>query len=524
MSQPATVRNADRLFLGSFLAMIAIGMGFSARAAILGDWGATFGFTKAELGVITGFGLTGFGLTVMLFSVLVERWGFRVMIGMTFFLHLLSGVITLMAAPIFHAFGRDAAFWCLSIGTTIFSIGNGAAEGAVNPLIAALYPAERTHRLNALHAGFPGGLVLGALVGVVLAGKRWELILLMYLVPTLIYGVLLLGQSFPASQARTHQISLSSMAGEFRSPLLICLLLLMAMIGFVELGTDSWIQNITGNLLADPRKGSLLFIWTSSLMFALRFVAGPIVRRITPLGLLLCAACLGTIGLWLLSKAGTDFNLGGVILAASIAATIYGVGKTFYWGTMLGVSAERFPRGGALVLGAMGCIGNLSAGFLGGPAIGFMQDRFASQDLQHASPAAFDRYRSDRENSFLLIFHARGLDSSKVAVLEDGGAQLAKDVAALKKAGSTDANVEKLQTWWETAGPLSSIDKPPVSEATLFGSRMALRYTSAVPLVMMFGFLALILYFHSQGGYRQIHLEPTEAQAMAHAVGVGDDA
>ena len=153
-----------------------------------------------------------------------------------------------------------------------------------------------------------------------------------------------------------------------------------------------------------------------------------------------------------------------------------------------------------------------------------MQDRFASQDLQHASPAAFDRYRSDRENSFLLIFHARGLDSSKVAVLEDGGAQLAKDVAALKKAGSTDANVEKLQTWWETAGPLSSIDKPPVSEATLFGSRMALRYTSAVPLVMMFGFLALILYFHSQGGYRQIHLEPTEAQAMAHAVGVGDDA
>ena len=73
MAQPDRPVRGGRLFLASFLAMIAIGMGFSARGAILGDWGAEFGFTKAELGVITGFGLTGFGMTVMLFSVLVER-------------------------------------------------------------------------------------------------------------------------------------------------------------------------------------------------------------------------------------------------------------------------------------------------------------------------------------------------------------------------------------------------------------------------------------------------------------------
>ncbi len=45
---------------------------------------------------------------------------------------------------------------------------------------------------------------------------------------------------------------------------MISLLLLMAMVGFVELGTDSWISNITGNLLADPKKGLYLFIWTST--------------------------------------------------------------------------------------------------------------------------------------------------------------------------------------------------------------------------------------------------------------------
>ena len=148
---------------------------------------------------------------------------------------------------------------------------------------------------------------------------------------------------------------------------MISLLLLMAMVGFVELGTDSWISNITGNLLADPRKGLYLFIWTSSLMFALRFVAGPIVHRISPLGLLFVASCLGAVGLVLLSMAGEQFDFGGAVAAATIAATIYAFGKTFYWGTMLGVTAERFPRGGALVIGAIGCVGNLSAGVLGGP-------------------------------------------------------------------------------------------------------------------------------------------------------------
>jgi MFS family permease len=524
MSTSDAVKNADRLLRGSFLAMIAVGMGFSARMAILGTWGAEFGFTKTELGIITGFGLTGFGMTVLLFSVLVERWGYGVMLAVTFAFHLLSGVITLLATPVFHSFGKDAAFWCLSIGTTIFSVGNGAAEAAVNPLIAALYPKQQTHRLNMLHAGFPGGLVLGALGGVALAGARWEVILLMYLVPTVVYGVLMFGQAFPASQAKVHQIRLASMAKEFMSPLLLCLLVLMAMIGFVELGTDSWIANITGNLLADPTKGLYLFIWTSSLMFALRFFAGPIVDRISPLGLLFGAALLGAAGLFLLSQAGAEFSLGGTIAAAAIAASIYGIGKTFYWATMLGVTAERFPRGGALVIGAMGCVGNLSAGFLGGPTIGFLQDRFASQDLQQSSPAAYERYRVDRDDTLLFVFHVRGLDSSKVAVLEDDGKQLEQDLNTLKTSSRKDANIERLRAWWETARREAVHDHEPVTDATLYGGRMALRYTAAVPVLMALGFLLLIVYFRSIGGYRQIHLKTEDAQKLAYSAGMGDDA
>jgi MFS family permease len=524
MSASIQANRSGRVFLGSFLAMVAIGMGFSARAAILGTWGAQFGFTKAELGVITGFGLTGFGLTVLLFSVMVERWGYGVMLSMTFALHILSGVVTLLAGPVFHAFGKDAAFWCLSIGTTVYSVGNGAAEAAVNPLIAALYPAEQTHRLNVLHAGFPAGLVLGMLVGLVLPEQPWEPILLMYLVPTVMYGALLFRQSFPAPTAKTHQIKFGTMAREFMSPLLLCLLVLMAMIGFVELGTDSWITNITGNILADPTKGKWLFLWTSSLMFALRFFAGPIVDRISPLGLLLGAALLGTLGLFLTSLAGAEFSLGGAVMAAIIAVTIYGAGKTFYWATMLGVTAERFPRGGALVIGAMGCIGNLSAGFLGGPTIGFLQDHFASRDLQQTSLAAYARYQADEDDTLLFFFHTRGLDGSKVAILHDRGEQLGRDVAALEKSGKTDRNIERLRTWWEAARPYADTDRQPVEQATLYGGRMALRYTAIVPAMMAVGFFLLLIYFRSIGGYRQVQFSTEQSQALAYSTGVGDDA
>ena len=507
MPQRDSVENSRRLFLGSFLILLATGMGFSARGAVLGTWGAEFGFTKAELGVITGFGLTGFGLTVMFFSGLVERWGYGVLLALTFAMHLLSGVVTLMAGPVFHALGRDGAFWCLSIGTTLFALGNGASEAAINPLIAVLHPQERTHRLNILHAGYPAGMILGPLMGVLLRGQRWEIILLTYLVPTVLYGLLLFRQKFPASQAKVHHLSLGSMLKEFTSPLLLFLLLLMAMVGFVELGTDSWISNITGNLMADPTKGLYLFIWTASLMFVLRFFAGPIVQRISPLGLLAVSGCIGAVGLFLLSQAGGSFNIGGPMVAAWCAATIYGVGKTFYWPTMLGVVAERFPRGGALTLGAVGCVATLSAGLLGGPAIGLMQDHFASQKLRQSSPAAYERYRAEKENSLMLVFHARGLDGSKVAVLEDNGTQLQKDLDILAQTGRKDVHLEALRLWWSAAGEQADADRKQVTQAVLRGSRMALECTSLIPIVMALGYLLLVLYFRSKGGYKQIYLE-----------------
>src|SRR5262249_13217554 len=154
----------------------------------------------------------------------------------------------------------------------------------------------------------------------------------------------------------------------------LVLLLIHAMVGYVELGTDSWISKITGNIMGDPNRGLLLFIYTSGLMFTLRFFGGPIEHRLSPLGLLCVSGVLGAIGLTLLG------NAEGILICV-VAATVYALGKTFLWPTMLAVASERFPKGGAITIGMVGGVGMLSAGLLGGPGIGFKQDYFASHEL-----------------------------------------------------------------------------------------------------------------------------------------------
>ncbi len=248
------------------------------------------------------------------------------------------------------------------------------------------------------------------------------------------------------------------------------LLVIFGMLGYVELGTDSWISNITGNILASRSQGLLLFVYTSTLMVILRFCAGPIVHKISPLGLLFVGATCGSIGLTLLGHAQS-----GLFLV--VAASIYGIGKTFLWPTMLAVVSDRFPKGGAITMGAMGCMGTLSAGLLGGPGIGYNQDYMASRDLQEKAPAIYEVYKSSGKNKFLFFPEIQGLDGSKVAAIR------------------------------EKPEDLRTPEEKQVHEADLFGGRMALRMTAAVPATMAVLYLLLILYFKARGGYKQVHIE-----------------
>src|SRR5262249_52255829 len=153
--------------------------------------------------------------------------------------------------------------------------------------------------------------------------------------------------------------------------------------------------------------------------------AGPIVEKISPLGLLCVSGILGCIGLLLLGNAPTGSATDATmpIFFCVGAATVYAVGKTFLWPTMLAVASERFPKGGAIAIGAMGGAGMLSAGLFGGPGIGFKQDYFATQKLTEDKEnkpyvASYERYKAENENTFLFAFKVQGLDGAKVGVLD----------------------------------------------------------------------------------------------------------
>lgn len=510
-----TVPNAQRLLWAGFTAILAAGVGFSVRGGILGQWAKEFGFTMTELGTITGGGLAGFGMIIIIFSLFADKIGYGKLMVLACLLHIVSAVLTLATPAFFASGGKDAAYWCLFSAMFIFAIGNGVCEAVVNPLTANLFPKAQTHYLNILHAGWPAGLVLGSLASafmaertnssgeVISAAVNWKIQMSLFLIPVAVYGVMLLGQKFPKSHVAEAGVTFGQMVKTVFAPLMLVLIVAQALVGYVELGTDSWISKITGSIMASPTNGLMLFAYTSMLMFILRFFAGPIVHRISPIGLLLVSAILGFTGLQLLGAATS-------IVLCVVAATIYALGKTFLWPTMLAVVSERFPNGGAVAIGILGGVGMLSAGLVGGPAIGFKQDHYASQNLQEKAPEAYGRYKSGNENSF-AGFKTVGLDGAKVGVLEDGGMELNRADEMLKQQSKTDANHTALMNWWDGAKATADADKVAVKDAGLHGGRMALKLTSLVPVLMVLIYLGLLIYFKSIGGYKALEITGEQA-------------
>ena len=501
-SESVSSSNAQRLLWAGFMAILAAGVGFSIRGGILAQWANKFGFTMTELGTITGGGLTGADLIILAGAFIADKVGYGKLMALAFFAHFVSAVVTLSAGYAFQTGGKDAAFNCLYWGMFLFAVGNGICEAVVNPLVATLFPTNKTHYLNILHAGWPGGLIIGGLASYFMNPDKgepvdWMIQMSIFLIPVVLYGAMVLGQRFPKSEASDAGVSYSTMFLQLFAPLMLVLLVLHALVGYVELGTDSWIAKITGSIMESPQNGLMLFVYTSGLMFALRFFAGPIVHRISPLGLLFVSSLLGFAGLQLLGVANS-------LLLCVVAATVYACGKTFLWPTMLAVASEQFPKGGAITIGALGGIGMLSAGLLGGPGIGFKQDFNASNKLKQDSPAVYEKYKAEKENQF-LGFKVVGLDGSKVGVLDDGGKELARANKLLTEAGKPE---DKLVSWWEGAQQTAKDDKGMVDSAVLYGGRRALQLTSYVPLVMAGLYLLLILYFAATGGYKAVHIAP----------------
>ena len=211
-SNDAVAPNAQRLLWAGFMAILAAGMGFSIRGGILTQWANKFGFTMTELGTITGGGLTGAGIIILAGAFMADKVGYGKLMALAFVTHFVSAVLTLAAGPAFLAGGKPLAFQCLYWGMFLFAVGNGICEAVVNPLVATLFPKNKTHYLNILHAGWPGGLIIGGLVSYFMNPDgaepvSWQVQMTLFLLPVVLYGLMLLGQRFPRSEASEAGVS-----------------------------------------------------------------------------------------------------------------------------------------------------------------------------------------------------------------------------------------------------------------------------------------------------------------------------
>ncbi len=529
------VPNAQRLLWAGFTAILAAGVGFAIRGGIFDNWQAAYSFTGTQLGAIGGAGFSGFCFGIIIGGVLCDKIGYGKLVAAAFILHVSSAVVTFGASTPENAY--NMLYW----GMFLFALANGCLEAVANPLVATLFPNNRTHYLNILHASWPAGLILGGILGWVLDDRMkldWKIQLSLYLIPTVIYGIMFFGQSFPKSEASKKGLKLGEMLQDvgLLGGLVVCFLLSMflgdvlkavpqlgeanakyvgyavggallvavgvitkfsmgsillfilfvthALVGAVELGTDGWIQNITGNILSSEQ-GKILFVFTSALMFALRFCADFIEKKIgiSPVGILLVCAILACVGLNLTSRIEA---FGGAILAL----TVYGIGKTFFWPTMLAVASDRFPRTGAIAISIMGGIGMMSAGLLGSPGLGYFKDRYSGEALKVADAALYETSKAEKTSAFIGFPEAYGLDGKKL-----GAAQ--KSLDAVRADGLTG----------EEALAKVSPDDRKLIEASIKGDRDTLVADSVIPATMATIYLLLLIYFMTIGGYKAVTIE-----------------
>jgi MFS family permease len=352
--------NKTRLFIVSVLALFTAGLAASLRSNVAGDLQRIFldpidkAHSAEMIGAILGVAFLGFAFTIAIGSPLLDAIGMAVLLPLSGICFVIGTATFLFAGKLASGAGIYNILW---IAALITGIGWGLVETVINPLTATLYPDAKTAKLNTLHAWWPGGLIAGGLLGYALAKMEagWQAQLGLILLPAAAVAVLCIGLKFPPTERAAAGVSMGRMFRELLNPMFIVLFCSMFLTAASELAPGQWVQLALTRTV--HMQGILLLVYVSGIMFVARFFAGPLVHKLSAIGLLWVSCLLASLGLLALSFANSPVT--GVL-----AATVWGCGVCFMWPTMLATASERFPHGGALLMGLMGTAGTLSIQFV----------------------------------------------------------------------------------------------------------------------------------------------------------------
>jgi MFS family permease len=377
--------NKQRLFVASCVSLVTTAMVFAIRGDIEASMSAAFQLTKEQIGTIWSPAFWAFTVAIFISGALVDTVGLRALHILSALGYLVGVTVVLLAphpvAPVPSVFAETGPT-LLYVGFMIMGLSQGLVEGVINPLVATIHSDQKTKRLNMLHAWWPGGMIIGGLLAVAMTqlfGASWQLKLATILVPAVVYLAMAATMEYPKTERVTSNVSTGAMWSEAAKPLFLLLFVCMWMTAAAELGPDQWFPSVMGALVPQLQ-GVLFLVYTAGLMFVLRTFGSGIAHN-SPLGTLVVCSILTGIGLYWLG----GLQPGASPLVAFAAATLFGIGKTYFWPTMLGVTAEQFPRGGALLISLMGGAGMLSVA-VALPIMGAKIDQFgAGAALQFVS-------------------------------------------------------------------------------------------------------------------------------------------
>jgi len=330
--------NKNKLFIASCLALLVTSLSFGIRAGMLGTLGDQFALSKSELATVAATAFWGFPLAVIIGGMVVDIIGMKRLLMLAFVFHLAGILLTIFAT----------GYWTLFISTLLIGIANGTVEAACNPLVASLYPDNKTTKLNHFHLWFPGGIFIGSLLVYLLskAGIGWQIQVGIMLIPTAIYGFLVSGLTFPKTERVTSGVSTSEMYASLANPLFLFMIICMFGTAITELFTGQWVDVLLRNVTDSP---ILILAVTAGVMVIGRGFAGPVVKKLSPVGVLLISATLAALGLYLLGH-----TTGNMVF---LGALVFGMGVCYFWPTMIGFVAENLPKTGAVGLNLMGGAG-----------------------------------------------------------------------------------------------------------------------------------------------------------------------
>lgn len=333
--------NRSRLFIASCFALLTTAFAFGIRAGIMNDLVSDMSMSDTELGWINFMGIFGFPIATLIGGPLYNSLGPKKIGDIAFLSHIIGITFSIFSG----------SFYWLFFSTFFISFGNGMVEAAYNPMIASMYKAEeRAKMLNLFHVWFPGGIAIGSIIVIMVAGfgGGWQIKLGIMYIPALIYFFMFRGQKFPEAPKETTTSTAENMKAILRSPLYWVMLICMALTATTELGTQSWVERILANSGAQPL---LVLALVTGIMAVGRTFAGPLIHRLNITGVLLASAVISTVAIFMMSMA-----TGAMVY---VAAILFAIGVCYFWPNMISFVAEYTPRTGALGMSLIGGVGML---------------------------------------------------------------------------------------------------------------------------------------------------------------------